>query len=86
MATPLDLGLLANVGVIFPFLLVLVFSYAILSKIQIFGKDQNGLNAFISFVLAVITLFSPIATKTIAVMAPWFVLLFIFMIFLLIAY
>ncbi|MBI4144954.1 hypothetical protein HY493_02000 [Candidatus Woesearchaeota archaeon] len=85
MATPLDIGLLQNFSIIFPFLLVLVFVYGVLSMTKIFG-DNKGVYAFLAFILAVSTLFSPIAIKTINLMAPWFVLLFIFSIFLLIAY
>ena len=85
MATPLDIGLLQNFQIIFPFLLVLVMVYAIMSTTKIFG-DSKGLYAFLAFVLAVFTLFSPVAVKTINTMAPWFVLLFIFSIFLLIAF
>ena len=88
MATPLDIGLLKNVSIIFPFLLVITLAYAVLSMTKIFGDPDKsrGLNAFVAFVLAVMTLFSSVAVKTINLMAPWFVLLFIFSIFLLIAY
>lgn len=85
MATPLDIGILQNVAIIFPFLLVLVLTYAIFSTTKIFG-DSQGLYAFLAFILAVFTLFSPVAVKTINRMAPWFVLLFIFSIFLLISF
>ena len=85
MATPLDIGILQNVSIIFPFLLVLVMVYAVLSMTKIFG-DNKGTYAFIAFVLAVSTLFSSTAVKTINLMAPWFVLLFIFSIFLLVSY
>jgi hypothetical protein len=86
MATPLDIGLLQNVSIIFPFLLVLVLVYALLSITKIFGAENKGLYAFIAFLLAVSTLFSPVVTQTINLMAPWFVLLFIFSIFLLIGF
>lgn len=86
MATPLDIGLLENVGIIFPFLLVIVFVYAVLTKTQVLGKDAHGLNAFIAFCLGIATLFSPIAVKTIQLMAPWFVLLVVFIIFLLLSF
>lgn len=86
MATPLDIGLLQNVGIIFPFLLVLVFAYAILTKTAVLGKDAHGINAFVAFCLAVATLFSPVAVKTIQLMSPWFVLLFVFIVFLLLGF
>lgn len=85
MATPLDIGILQNFSIIFPFLLVLVLVYAVLTMTKVFG-DNKGIYAFLAFILAVFTLFSPVAVKTINRMAPWFVLLFIFSIFLLISF
>lgn len=79
MATALDIGLVGYFGVIFPILLVFVVSYAILSKSKFFGEN-NGLYALISFALSMMLLFSPDVVKIISVMAPWFVLLFIFFI------
>jgi hypothetical protein len=85
MATPLDLGLLQNVGAIFPFLLVLVLSYAVMAKTNIFG-DNKGVYMFVAFVLAIVTLFSPLAVSAINRMAPWFVLLLVFSVFLLLSF
>jgi hypothetical protein len=85
MATPLDIGLLQKFDVIFPFLFVLVIVYALLARTEWF-KEKQGMGFLIAFVLAVMTLFSSIAVKTINRMAPWFVLLIIFSILLLLAY
>jgi hypothetical protein len=85
MATPLDISIIGSVGNLFPFLLVLVITYGVLAKVQIFG-DNKGAYGIIAFVLAIATMFSPIALKTIDKMAPWFVLLFVFTIFLLVAF
>jgi len=85
MATLLDLGLLNHFQIIFPFLLVFTLSYAILQKIDLF-KDNNSINAFISFLLAVVFLFSDTVRDTLNTAAPWFVLFFIFIIFTLVAY
>lgn len=84
MASPLDTSLLSHFEVIFPFLLVMVLTYGILTKINFFESKQ--LNGFISIIVAVMMLFSPIARETLNVAAPWFVLLFIFIIFTLVAY
>ncbi|MFO7711030.1 MAG: hypothetical protein R6V53_04680 [Candidatus Woesearchaeota archaeon] len=86
MATPLDIGLLDHFEIIFPFLFILVFGYAILTKLKPFGDDNKGIYAVIAFVLAVMTIFSPIVRETFVTAAPWFVLLFIFLIFTVIAY
>ncbi len=85
MATPLDVGLLQKFDVIFPFLFVLVIVYALLARTK-WLEDNKGIAFLISFVLAVMTLFSGIAVKTINRMAPWFVLLVIFVVLLLLAY
>ncbi len=85
MATPLDFGLLKSFSSLFPFLLVTVTVFAVLCKLAPF-KDQKGIYAFIAFILGVMTLFSPIAIKTVNRMAPWFVLFFIFSIFVLLAF
>ncbi|MGM5488356.1 MAG: hypothetical protein ACQESG_05390 [Nanobdellota archaeon] len=86
MATPLDIGLLDHFEIIFPFLFILVFGYAILTKLKPFGDDNKGIYAVIAFALAVMTIFSPIVRETFVTAAPWFVLLFIFIIFSMIAY
>ncbi len=85
MATPLDTSLLQKFDIIFPFLLVLVLVYVALSRISWF-KDKQAFCFVIAFALGILTIFNNVAVRTINMMAPWFVLLFIFMIFVLMAY
>jgi hypothetical protein len=85
MATPLDIGILAKFNIIFPFLLILIGAYVFLSKTTWF-KEKQAIAFVIAFVLALMTLLSPIAVRTINMMAPWFILLLIFMLFVLMAY
>ncbi len=85
MATLLDIGVLETFKLVFPFLFVLVIGGAILSRVPWF-KENPALAWGIAFILAVLAMFSRIAVKTILLMAPWFVLLFLFIIFLLVAY
>ncbi|MBN1644705.1 hypothetical protein JW851_01520 [Candidatus Woesearchaeota archaeon] len=85
MATPLDIGLIAKFDIIFPFLLIIILVYAFLSRMKWF-EEKQGMAFLIAFLLAIMTLMSPIATRTINMMAPWFILLMIFAIFLLISY
>ena len=77
MATPLDIGALKQFSGIFSFMFVLVLVYAILSTTPWF-KERKGLAGLISLLAAFLTLFSTIASKTITLMAPWFVLFVIF--------
>jgi cytosine/uracil/thiamine/allantoin permease len=85
MATPLDVGLLQKFDVIFPFIFVLVIVYALLTRTEWF-KEKQFIALVIAFVLGVMTLFSSVAIKTLNRMAPWFILLVIFAILLLLAY
>lgn len=85
MATPLDVGILAKFNIIFPFLLILIFTYVFLSKTS-WLKGKEAVAFIIAFVLALMTLLSPIAVQTINMMAPWIILFFIFILFLLMAY
>lgn len=88
MATFLDIGLLEHFSVIFPILLVFVILFAILEKSGIFGENK-GLHALISLSVALMMLFVPGVVQVITIMAPWFVLIFlliIFFLFLLLAF
>lgn len=85
MATPLDTGLLQKFDIIFPFLLVMVLVYVVLGRVSWF-KDKQAFCFVIAFALGIMTIFSRVAVRTINMMAPWFVLLFIFMILVLMAY
>lgn len=85
MATPLDISLLKQFDLVFPFLLVFVMVYAGLSFMKAF-KDNKALHAILALVLAFLTLFSPIAVRTISLMSPLFVVLMIFLIFLMMTF
>ncbi|MEM4263432.1 MAG: hypothetical protein QW666_00870 [Candidatus Woesearchaeota archaeon] len=85
MVTLLDTGLLQKFDIIFPFLLVLTLVYVGMNRISWF-KDKQAFCFIIAFALALLTIFSRVAVRTINMMAPWFVLLFIFMILVLMAY
>lgn len=85
MATPLDFGLLKNFGALFPFLFVFIIVYAVLARTEMF-REKQAFAAIIAFLLAIATMFSNMAVRTINMMAPWVVLLVIFVILLLLAY
>jgi len=84
MATFLDIGLFEHFGGLFTFLLVLVLMYAFLSKMV--WKDNPWLPAIVAFIFAFFALMSPIAVKTLNLMAPWFVLFVIFGTFMILAF
>jgi len=85
MATLLDIGLLKHFENLFPFLFVLVVVYAILTKVPSF-KEKPAFAAILAFSLAIMTLLSGIASKTMNLMAPWFVILLVFIVIVMVAY
>lgn len=84
MATPLDIGLLGDFGVVFPAIFIFVVVYAFLMKTKIF--ENQAWNAALAIVVALMAILSPIATKTINRMAPYMVLLVILILFIMLAF
>lgn len=82
-ATILDIGLLKYFSIIFPLLLVLLVTFAILQKTKILSDDLN-INSIIALAVAILFGLSPDLIEVIKFVSPWFILLlfFIFMIFL----
>ncbi len=85
MATFLETGLLSYFAVIFPALLVFVVVFAILEKTKLLGENK-GINGIIAIVCAFLVIASRSIVQVIGFMAPWFVLVFIFLILLLLLY
>lgn len=86
MATPtLNISFLQYFSPIFIFVLVFVMVYGILQFTKFLGENKV-LHALIGFFIAVIFLFSTEAITVVQVIAPWFTVLFIFVIFILMAY
>lgn len=83
--TFLDIGVFPFFAIIWPFMFVTVVSFAFLSKMKVLGENK-AIHAMIAFFLGLTTLFSSVAVKTINLMAPWFVLLFVFGLFVLMIY
>jgi hypothetical protein len=82
MATFLDIGLLQKFDIIFPFLLVFVFIWGLLGYSKFMGENK-AVHGFIALILGLLVLLSAPIREIINRMAPWFVLLFIFIMFLL---
>lgn len=81
MAAPLNVDLLYNFNLIFPFLLVWVLTYAVMGYTKALN-DNKALHAMVAVILAFMALYSPIAVKTIQIMAPYFIIFMIFIVFL----
>ncbi len=82
MATPLDIGLLANFKIIFPFLFIFCIIFAVLTYTKLLGENKV-LAATIAISMAFMSLLSDMVIETINIAAPWFVLMVIFMVFVL---
>ncbi len=85
MASLLDTGLLKQFDFLFPFLLVFLLVYVGLSRFEAL-KEKKGVAGLIAFLLALIALTSNFVVKVINKMAPFFIILIVFFIFLLIVY
>ena len=80
-----DVGLLENFVIIFPFLLVWVIVFGVLSSTKTFG-DNKGIHAIIGLVLAFLFVLSKDAVAAVNIASSWFVLLFLFIIFTIMAF
>lgn len=80
MATFLDIGLAQHFSVVFTVLLVFVIIFAVLEKSKIFG-EKKGIHSLIALCIAMMMLFVPGIIQVVAIMAPWFVLIFLLIIF-----
>jgi hypothetical protein len=85
MATFLDIGLLQEFSVIFPILLVFSLVFALLQRVKPLG-DSMGINAVIAVTAAFMVLLSETLTQMINFMVPWFVVVFIFFLLLLLIF
>jgi hypothetical protein len=86
MATILDLGALKAFDKVFTFVLVTVIIYAFLSKTDYFKDERRVFAAIIALTVGVLTLTSGLVINTVNLMAPWFVLLIIFAMFMMLAF
>jgi hypothetical protein len=85
MATILDVGVLQNFSIIFAMVLVIAIVYGLLQFTNAF-HGSKGLHILIAFIVGLMLIMMPDVTKAISVMIPWFTLLFIFLVFLIMAY
>lgn len=85
MATIMDISLLDYFTSFFVFIFIWVFFYAMLSKLEFFGKDKKGINALIAACVGVLVLVTSPVVDFIKVLTPWFaVLLFVFFCFIMV--
>ena len=80
-----DVGLLENFVIIFPFLLVWVIVFGVLSATKTFG-DNKGIHAIIGLTLSFLFIMSKDAVAAVNLASSWFVLLFLFIIFTIMAF
>ncbi|MBU1111927.1 MAG: hypothetical protein ABIG93_00520 [archaeon] len=85
MATVLDISTLGYFDILFAFLLIFAIFYAILQKTSILGKNM-GINGLVAVAVALLAILSDKVVQMINFMAPWFVVVFIFFILLLLVF
>lgn len=85
MASFLDITFFRGITPILILLLVFAIVYGILSTTRFLGNNKN-LNAIIALVIGIFVMFSTKIVKVIMVMIPWFLILGIFLILVVIAF
>jgi len=85
MATVLDISTLGYFDILFAFLLFFAIIYAILQKTGILGKNM-GINGLVAVAVALLAILSDKVVQMINFIAPWFVVVFIFFILLLLVF
>ncbi len=85
MATLLESSLLENIAPILSLLFVMAVVFGIFSVTKLFG-DNRGIHILIAFILGIMVLLVPGINSLIVTMMPWFTFLFIFIVFMLLAY
>ena len=85
MVTPLTNGLIKSFDSVYAFLFVSIVVYVALGRIKSL-EEQQVVRAIAGILTGFITLTSFIAVQTVKTMMPWFVILFIIIIFGLITY
>lgn len=84
MVTFLDVALVEVASPIFTMIFVWVVMFALMQIYKIPGDNKN-LQAIIALMVSLFVLFTPPVTHLIQTISPWFVLMFILMLFMLIA-
>jgi hypothetical protein len=77
MATFLDVTGLQHFSNLFAFIFVWLVVYALLSYTRALGNNQL-IHALIGLIIGLFALFSPVVTGAIIFIAPWFALVFVF--------
>lgn len=83
MATFLQLGILRYFSIVFPALVVFVIVFALFERFKILGENKS-VHAIIAIALAFLVILSTDLVELINVMAPWFVIIFVFVVLLLV--
>ena len=84
MATFLDVTGLQYFSNLFAFLFVWLIVYALLAYTKALG-DNHLIHALIGLIVGLFALFSPIVTNAIIYIAPWFALIFVFVMLIMVA-
>jgi hypothetical protein len=85
MATMLDVGLISYFLPVFVWMLVTVILWALLEKIGFFPNNKFA-NLLIAFILGILFILVPELTQVISLTTPWFVMLMIFLLFIILVF
>jgi len=83
MATFLDFSILSGARAVFAFLLIFILIYGLLKFSKLFGLGDFSISV-LSFSVAILSVLSPAIVRVIEVVTPWYVLMMIIIVFVLI--
>ncbi|MBI4448280.1 hypothetical protein HY643_04830 [Candidatus Woesearchaeota archaeon] len=85
MASILDIGILDYFMPVFVFLFIFGILFAILEKTNLFTRNK-GINSLVAFTLSLIFVLTPDLMNLVSVMTPWFVILIVFTLFIILIF
>jgi len=84
MASVLDLGLIGQFSDIFSLIFIFLIVYSVLEVTKVLGQNR-GVHSLVALMIALVCAINPNVLSVISNMSPWFVLLIVFILFLMVS-
>ena len=84
MASVLDLGLIGQFSDIFSLIFIFLIVYSVLEVTKILGQNR-GVHSLVALMIALVSAINPNVLSVISNLSPWFVLLIVFILFMMLS-
>jgi len=84
MASVLDLGLIGQFSDIFSIIFIFLIVYSVLEVTKILGQNR-GVHSLVALMIALVCAINPNVLSVISNLSPWFVLLIVFILFMMVS-